>query len=106
MNHIGKLHTPKSCQGCLVFAQPLPTTVADSQTIKECIGRVLGDKRWWMTAEEFLAQVEAHRQAHDKERLNPKAANQTPAEVRDYWLDAHIQYTPKWKIAGHQEVAS
>ncbi|MGA9780143.1 MAG: hypothetical protein WBS33_17925 [Verrucomicrobiia bacterium] len=55
----------------------------------------MGEKRWWLTAEEFLAQVEAHKLAHDKERLNPKAVNQTPSEVKVYWLDLGRMYTPK-----------
>ncbi len=62
---------------------------------QQCIRRVLGEKRWWLTAEEFLAQVEAHKLAHDKERLNPKAVNQTPSEVKVYWLDLGRIYTPK-----------
>ena len=83
MKYFGKLREVKSCQGCPVWTQPSPTAIADSQNIKECIRRVLGDKRWWLTAEEFLAQIEAHKLAHDKARLNPKTVNQMPVDIKE-----------------------
>ena len=83
MSILGKPSKPKSCQGCPIWTQSSPTAVADSQNIKECIRRVLGDKRWWLTAEEFFAQIEAHKLAHDKARLNPKTVNQMPVDIQE-----------------------
>lgn len=56
------------------------------EAIEESVRQVLGEARWWLTAEEFLANVEAHRRKCDQERLNPKPVDHKPAEVREYVL--------------------
>jgi hypothetical protein len=63
------------------------------EAIEESVSQVLGDKRWWLTPEEFLANVEAHRRKHDQERLNPKPIDHKPAEAREYQLKRHVTYS-------------
>ncbi|MBU6402445.1 MAG: hypothetical protein KGS61_19165 [Verrucomicrobia bacterium] len=57
-----------------------------------------------MTAEEFLAEVDAHRVAREKERLNPKPVSQSKSGVRVYYLDPTLVYTPK-RRPGPEELA-
>jgi hypothetical protein len=59
---------------------------AEHEAIHDGIERALEGKRWYLTPEEFLANVEAHKRKHDRERLNPKLINHTPAQVIEYRL--------------------
>jgi hypothetical protein len=54
--------------------------------IADGIRQVLGNQRWWITPEEFLENVEAHRRKYDREQRNPKAVNHEPATIREYQL--------------------
>lgn len=51
--------------------------------------------RNWMTAEEFLAQVEAHRQARLKAPLKATKPFQPGPAVRTYVLDYSCVFVPK-----------
>jgi hypothetical protein len=75
-------------------------------SIEEAIQQKLGDKRWWLTPEEFEANIEAGRQAWLEQRLKPRPVNQQPAVVIDYWLKQPSLFIPKRKAAKRQEVAS
>jgi hypothetical protein len=70
----------------------LASSVARLQEIEDGIRPVLGTKKWWITPEEFFANVEAHRRKHDSERLNSKPINQKPADVRDYQLKRYVTW--------------
>jgi len=68
------------------------------QEIADSIRRVLGDKRCWMTSQEFLAQVEAHRRQFDEDRLNPKPVNHTPSKVREYRLKPYVIWNRQMEL--------
>ena len=68
------------------------------QEIADSIRRVLGDKRCWMTSQEFLAQVEEQRRQYDKDRLNPKPVNHAPSEVRDYRLKPYVTWNRQMEL--------
>jgi hypothetical protein len=72
--------------------QSLASSVARLQEIEDGVRSVLGTKRWWITPEEFLANVEEHRRRHDRERSTAKPINQKPAEVRDYHLKRYVTW--------------
>ena len=72
--------------------QNFASSVARLQEIEDGVRSVLGTRRWWITPDEFLASVEAHRRKHDSERLNPKPINHKPAEVRNYQLKRHVTW--------------
>ena len=71
---------------CRDVAAPLERLKAIGKSVRQ----VLGEKRWWLTREEFLANVEAHRRKRDQEQINPKSVNHKPAEVRDYQLKRYV----------------
>lgn len=52
-------------------------------------------KRLWLTAEDFLANIEAHEAARLKEQQAPEKAFQHGPFVREYRLDPNLRYTPK-----------
>ena len=79
--------------------------VARLEAIESSVRPVLDGKRWWLTAEEFLALVEAHRRKHDQERSNPKAINHEPAATKDYVLKPFATFTRQRPVET-QEVAS
>ena len=54
-------------------------------------------KRHWLTAEEFLAQVAAHREAKLKEPWTPVKPFQPGSFVRTYVLDRNFTFRPKAK---------
>jgi len=60
-------------------------------------------KRMWQTAQEFLAEVEAHRKAREKERLKPQKPFVPGPFVRTYQLNPHLMYEAKRKTAHGQE---
>jgi hypothetical protein len=60
------------------------------EALERSVRQVLGDKRWSLTAEEFLENVEAHRRKHDQDQLNPKRINCKPTETKDYQLKRHV----------------
>jgi hypothetical protein len=62
-------------------------------------------KRSWLTAQEFLEQVEAHRLARLKERATPEKPNAARVIAREYQLNPHLKYDPKPKQACMPEVA-
>jgi hypothetical protein len=59
-----------------------------------------------LTAEEFLAQVEAHRAAKLKEKRNPPKPFVPGPFVRTYILDPNHKFRPKPKALTKPEVAS
>lgn len=73
-----------------------------SQTSSQATG---DGKRSWLTAAEFLGQVEAHRVAKLKERRNGRRPYVPGPFVRTYQLNPHLMYQPKPKAARNQEVA-
>lgn len=68
------------------------------QAIEESVRRVLGAERWWLTPEEFLANIEAHRRKYDQERLNPKPINRKPAEVSEYQLKRRARFSRQLEL--------
>lgn len=62
------------------------------QEIENAIRPILEKERLWITPNEFLANVEAHRRKHDAERLNPKPKNCKPSVIRDYQLKRYVTY--------------
>lgn len=66
-------------------------------TTNEDVGNVGEGKRLWLTAEEFLAQVEAHRAARLKEGPLPRKPWEPGRAAREYRLKPNLQYTPKRK---------
>jgi hypothetical protein len=62
-------------------------------------------KRSWMTAEEFLAHIEAHRVARLKESQNPREASGPSPVARVYQLNPDLKYKPKPKNPRSPEVA-
>ncbi|MCX6904152.1 MAG: hypothetical protein NTW03_11890 [Verrucomicrobia bacterium] len=69
-------------------------------TPNEDVGKVGEEKRLWLTAEEFLAQVEAHRAARLKEGHLPRKPWEPGPAAREYRrLNPNLQYTPKRKGA-------
>ena len=105
MNVTGQERKLKECRGCPVLLPAEQTGVATPEKIQACIRRVLGDKRWWMTAEEFLVALEAHKWAHELAKLNPKPVKRKPAAVRDYVVNFHLTFRPKEKPLKREEVA-
>jgi len=75
-----------------VNGQNLASSVARLEQIADSIQRVLGQKRSWLTPEEFLANIEAYKRKHDREQRNPKPINHEPATVRDYRLKPHFTW--------------
>jgi hypothetical protein len=61
----------------------------------------LGNKRWWLTGEEFLAQVEARRAGHEVGGQKP--IDPTPSEVIEYFLKSDLKFTPKKNTATGKE---
>ena len=101
-----KDYDPTSCVGCKVWLPMEQTGVPTQEKIKACIRHVLGKERLWLTGEEFLAQVEAQKRAHDEARLNPKPVDPTQGAVRDYFLKPFFIYAPKKRVAKTQEVSA
>ena len=60
---------------------------------------IVGEKRFGMTATEFLAQVEAHRVARLKEKQLPRKALEPGPFAREYVLNPDLKYTPRMKGA-------
>ena len=98
MNPVNQSATTKTCQGCPHWDPSRPGMVPDAETIQSCIRRILGEHPW-MTGEEFLAQVEARRQAHNRERRLPKQIERRPAQVITYWLKPAVIFMPERKEA-------
>ncbi len=78
--------------------QNVAASVERLQEITDSVRRVLGGKRSWLTPEEFLAQVEAHKRQHDKARLNAKLVNNTPSEVREYRLKPYVVFNRQLEL--------
>lgn len=60
------------------------------------------ERRLWLTAAEFLAQVEAYRRAKELEHSKPRPLPGLPAAVRTYRLNPSLVYVRKrqdWKAA-------
>ena len=60
-------------------------------------------KRNWVTSEEFLAQVEAHRVAALKKRQSPIRPSAPRVVARVYQLNPRLMYHPKPKATPNQE---
>jgi hypothetical protein len=54
-------------------------------------------ERLWLTAEEFLAEIEAQKAARLKEEQAPRKPFQPGPFVREYRLDPNRKFTPKAK---------
>lgn len=67
-------------------AESVAASVERLQAIEDGIRSVLGEQCWWITPEEFLANVEEHRRKHDLEQKNPKAIDHEPKTVKEYQL--------------------
>jgi hypothetical protein len=76
----------------------LASSVARLQEIEDGVRSALGTKQWWITPEEFLANVEAHRRKHDRKQSNPKPINQKPAEVRYYQLKRYVTWNRQMEL--------
>lgn len=61
-------------------------------------------KRHWLTAKEFLAQVEAHRLAKLKEKRNPPKPFVPGPFDRKYILDPNHKFRPKPEAPTNSEV--
>jgi hypothetical protein len=66
--------------------QNVAASVERLQAIADGVRQVLGDEPHWITPQEFLANVEAHRRKHDQGLQNRKRINSKPASERDYFL--------------------
>jgi len=61
---------------------------------------VVGQKRLWMTAEEFKASVDAYEVAcREKARL-PQPPDEPRRISREFVMDFNLKYTPKKKSPG------
>lgn len=56
-------------------------------------------KRHWLTAEEFLAEVEAHRAGKLKQKQEPRKPFTPGPFVKTYVLDWNRKYIPRIKSA-------
>lgn len=96
MNVAGQERKHKECRGCPIWLPLEQTGFATPEKILGCIQRVLGDKRCWLTAEEFLAQVEAHRRARLKAEQTPQKPFKPGPFVREYRLwGGNWEFKPK-----------
>ena len=93
------------CRDCPIWPPNTQSGHPYPEKILACIRHVLGDKRHWLTAEEFLAQVEVHRAAKLREKRNPPKLFVPGPFVRTYVLDPNHKFRPKPKVPTKPEVA-
>ena len=99
MNLVDQSRSTKTCEGCRHWNHSMPGMVPDAQTMRECILRVLGDKRPWMTGEEFVAQVEGHRRARLKAEQTCRKPFKPGPFVREYQLrGGYWEFKPKAEV--------
>jgi hypothetical protein len=72
-------------------------------TTNEVSSEIVNQKRSWMTGEEFLAQIEATRLAHQKAGHFPRGKFVPGPFVREYKINWNLEYTLKSKVAGAQK---
>jgi hypothetical protein len=70
------------------------------------VWEIANRKRHWLTAEEFLAQVEAHKAAKLKVKRERPAPFLPGPFVRTYLLNRNLKFTPRVKapVTPKQEV--
>ena len=68
-------------------------------TTNQDLGEIVNQNRLWMTAEEFLAQIEAQKAARLKEGQLPRKPFQAGPFAREYRLNPNLKYTPRSKGA-------
>lgn len=69
--------------------QNFASSVARLEEIADSIRHVLGGQRLWLTPEEFLSNIEAHRRAHDSKK-KPKPYDHSKCEVVEYKLKRYF----------------
>ena len=74
-------------------------------TGNESIREVSGEKRNWLTGEEFLAIVEAYRLAREKEPLKARKQFRPGPFSRKYLLNPHLSFTPRKRASEGREAA-
>lgn len=57
--------------------------------------KIANRNRHWLTAEEFLANIEAHKAARLKEKQSLQKPYEPGPVVREYLLDLNLKFTPK-----------
>ena len=65
--------------------QNVASSFARLQEIEDSVRSVLDGQRFWLTPQEFLANVEAHRRAHDN-KVNPQSYDHSKCKVVLYEL--------------------
>lgn len=90
-----KQNQPRTCAGCPLWPAGTQSGVPTQEKIQNCVNHVLEGRRLWLTAEEFLAQVEAYRQKRLKEPLKATVPFQPGPFVRTYILDSTLKFKPK-----------
>jgi hypothetical protein len=95
MNGAPKQNLTRICADCPLWPAGTQSGCPTQEKIQLCINHVLGGRRQWITAEEFLAQVAAYRQKRLQEPLKATEPFQPGSFVRTYDLDRLLQYKPK-----------
>jgi hypothetical protein len=95
MNGAPKQNLTRTCGDCPLWPAGTQGGCPTQEKIQLCINHVLGGRRQWITGEEFLAQVAAHRQKRLQESLKATKPFQPGPFVRTYILDWSLQYKPK-----------
>lgn len=93
-----KQNQPRTCAGCPLWPAGTQSGVPTQEKIQNCVNHVLEGRRLWLTAEEFLAQVEAYRQKRLKEPLKATVSFQPGLFVRTYVLNRNLKFTPRVKV--------
>ncbi len=88
-------HQLRPCSDCPLWPPHTQTGFPTLEKVEACIRHVLEPVRQWLTAEEFLAQVEAYRQKRLNEPHQVVEPFQPGPFVRTYELDWTRIYAPK-----------
>lgn len=95
MNCAPKHNQARTCADCPLWPAGTQSGFPTQEKIQLCINHVLGGRRQWITGEEFLTQVESHRQARLKAPLKATKPFQPGPFARTYVLDYSLKFTPK-----------
>lgn len=85
----------RGCANCPLWPAGTQSGFPTMEKIQLCIHHVLGGRRQWITGEEFLAEVQAHREARRKTPPKTYKHFEPGTPVRIYVLDYSRRFTPK-----------
>lgn len=94
MNCAPKPPQARTCADCPLWPAGTQSGSPTLEKIELCTQHVLGGRRPWITDEEFLAQLEAQRQARLNAPLKTRKPFQPGPFVRTYELDWSLKYVP------------